>query len=300
MSAGIGHVPVLSLNFVGLEPNPGFKVGMPLKKAMIYSILYGDLLMRCLYKVRPYEKIKGSTNALHKKWSDICGELMSKGNLKAFGKTVGQIVAEFDALPVYDIVKPKVGIVGEILVKYHPVANNYAVDLIEKEGGEAVCPDLLDYFLYTFFSDTVRHKLLEGSWWKKKQSDIYIWYAERLKKPMYKALKGTKFGAPVHIAKLAKMAEKIVSIGNISGEGWFLTAEMLELMHSGVDNILCVQPFACLPNHVTGKGVIKALKEYNPSSNIVAVDYDPGASEVNQINRIKLMMTVAKQNIKDK
>ena len=296
-AAGIGHVPVISLNFVGLESNPGFKVNIKLLKTMIYSMLYGDVLMRCLYRVRPYETEAGAADRLFDKWHKVCGNHMNRGDFRSFSKTVKEIVGEFDALPLKDIVKPRVGLVGEILVKFHPAANNYAADLIEKEGGEVVCPDLTDFFLYTFFSDTVRYRLLEGSLKKKLKSDFYIWFVERIKKPMYKAFAGTKFGSPVSVKQLSALAKEIVSLGNIFGEGWFLTAEMLELMHRGVNNILCVQPFACLPNHVTGKGVIKALKEHNPAANIVAVDYDPGASEVNQINRIKLMMTVAKQNI---
>ncbi len=161
-------------------------------------------------------------------------------------------------------------------------------------------PDLLDFFMYAFYNDTIKRDLLDGTRKKKFVSDMAIWYIEQVKKPMLKALQGTKFGAPTHIAEMAKEAKKVVSLGNISGEGWFLTAEMLELLHSGVNNIICMQPFACLPNHVTGKGVMKALKKYDPHANIVAVDYDPGASEVNQINRIKLMMSVAFSDLNDK
>ncbi len=297
--ANMGQVPVVSLNFVGLEKNPGFKITLPLMKTMITSILYGDLFMRVLYKTRPYEKVKGSADALYEKWNaEICSQL-SKGVTGNFAKNVAAIVKDFEALPVTDEIKPRVGVVGEILVKFHPLANNQVVNLIEREGGEAVVPDLLDFFMYAFYNDTIKRKLLDGTKKKKLISDIAIWYIEQVKKPMLKALKGTKFGAPTHIAEMAKEAEKIVSLGNISGEGWFLTAEMLELMHSGVNNIICMQPFACLPNHVTGKGVMKVLKQHNPSANIVAVDYDPGASEVNQINRIKLMMSVAFTNLKN-
>ncbi len=295
--ANMPQVPVISLNFAGLEKNPGFKITLPLLKTLVTSLLYGDLLMRVLYRVRPYEKVKGSANALYEKWNAIiCRELL-KGRTD-FKNNVKLIVEEFGALEVTGQIKPRVGIVGEILVKFSPIANNYAVDLIEKEGGEAVVPDLLDFFMYAFYNDTIKRELLDGTLSKKMVSDIAIWFIETLKKPMLKALSGTKFGAPTHIAEMAKAAEKIVSLGNISGEGWFLTAEMLELMHGGVNNIICVQPFACLPNHVTGKGVMKELKRRNPQANIVAVDYDPGASEVNQVNRIKLMMSVAYTNLK--
>ncbi|MBQ4049737.1 MAG: 2-hydroxyacyl-CoA dehydratase [Clostridia bacterium] len=294
----MGQVPVISFNFVGMEKNPGFSLTLPLMNDIIHSMVYGDLFMRCVYRVRPYEINKGETNALYQKWNEIVKQDIFDGH-KNFKKNVVQIVKEFDAIPVSNEVKPRVGIVGEILVKFHPGANNYAIDLIEREGGEAVVPDMLDFFMYGFYNDTIRLNLLDGKRGKKMFSDIAIRFAENIKKPMYQALKGTKFGAPTHIKKMAEEASKVVSLGNIAGEGWFLTAEMLELMNSGVNNIICVQPFACLPNHVTGKGVMKALKAHNPQANIVAVDYDPGASEVNQVNRIKLMMSVAFSNLEE-
>lgn len=296
--ANMAQVPVVSLNFAGLEKNPGFKITIPLMLNMVYSILYGDLFMRCLYRVRPYEKVKGTAQAVYEKWNEKVCEQMARGETKYFKQNVAQIVRDFDAIETTGEVKPRVGIVGEILVKFHPTANNHAVELIEREGGEAVVPDLLDFFMYSFYDDTIKFELLDGTRSKKRKSDFYIWFIEHLKKPMLKALRGTKFGAPTHITKMAKMASKVVSLGNIAGEGWFLTAEMMELMHSGVNNIICMQPFACLPNHVTGKGMMKALKAYNPTANIVAVDYDPGASEVNQVNRIKLMMSVAYSNLR--
>lgn len=291
------NVPVISLNFVGMEKNPGFKITLPMMKNLIISLLYGDLFMRVLYKVRPYEKVAGSANALYEKWNKIVSDCMRKGDTKSFASNVANIVKEFNELQVLDIKKPRVGIVGEILVKFHPVANNQAIELIEKEGGEAVVPDMLDFFLYSFYNDNIKFDLLDGNTWKKLRSNFAIWFIEKIKKPIYKALEGTKFGTPTHISRLAEMASEIVSLGNISGEGWFLTAEMLELMHHKTNNIICMQPFACLPNHVTGKGVMKVLKEHNPHANIVAIDYDPGASEVNQINRIKLMMSVAFTNL---
>ena len=296
--AGMEQVPVVSLNFAGLEKNPGFRVTIPLMITFINAVIYGDLLMRLLYKTRPYEKEKGTTDALYQKWADICKKELQGKNSKKFRKNIRQMVQEFNAIPVLDEVRPRVGIVGEILVKFHPVANNQLVNLIESEGGEAVMPDLLDFFLFQFYNDSIKYRLLDGRLKKLFKSKLYIWLIELVKKPMYAALKGTKYGAPTPIAQMAKEASKVVSLGNLSGEGWFLTAEMLELMHSGVNNIVCVQPFACLPNHVTGKGVMKELKRQNPLSNIVAVDYDPGASEVNQLNRIKLMMSTAFKNLK--
>ncbi len=296
--ANMGQVPVISLNFVGLEKNPGFKITLPLMYNLVIGLLYGDLLMRVVYRVRPYEVNKGETMALYEKWNAILSKEMRQGKTSRFKTNVKKIVEEFNAIKVTDDKKPRVGVVGEILVKYHPGANNYVVDLIEKEGGEAVCPDMLDFFMYAFYNDTIKFQLLDGKRKKKFVSDVAIKFIEHLRKPMIRALEGTKFGHPTKIAKMAEMATEIVSLGNIAGEGWFLTAEMLELMHTGVNNIVCVQPFACLPNHVTGKGVMKALKKHKQQANIVAVDYDPGASEVNQVNRIKLMMSVAFDNLK--
>jgi predicted nucleotide-binding protein (sugar kinase/HSP70/actin superfamily) len=191
-------------------------------------------------------------------------------------------------------------VVGEILVKYHPTANNDIVSILENEGAEAVVPDLTDFFLYCAYDETYKYKYLSGNFKSKIISDAVIWCIEYIRKDMKKALeKSKRFHAPVPIHEIAKGAEPILSIGNQTGEGWFLTGEMVELIHSGVKNIACLQPFACLPNHVTGKGVIKELRRRYKGANIVAIDYDPGASEVNQLNRIKLMLAVAEKNLKE-
>ncbi|MBD5132041.1 MAG: 2-hydroxyacyl-CoA dehydratase [Clostridiales bacterium] len=295
-SAGMAQIPVISLSAQGIEKNPGFSIGLKELIPLVNALLYGDLLMRCLYRVRPYEKEKGATQALYQKWNDLLGKEFASANVPV-KKYCKQIVAEFGAVETLDIAKPRVGIVGEILVKFHPLANNYAVDLIEKEGGEAVVPDLLDFFMYSFYDSTIKHDLLDGSGKAKLVSNVAIKFIEHLRKPMIDALRDTKFGAPTRIEKLAKKAKEVTSLGTMVGEGWFLTAEMIELIEEGAPNIICMQPFACLPNHVTGKGVMKELKRQYPQSNIVAVDYDPGASEVNQINRIKLMMSVAFDSI---
>ncbi len=296
-SAGMAQIPVVSLSFTGIEKNPGFKVTLPMLKTLVDAVIYGDLLMRCVYKVRPYEKQRGETMALYEKWNDILKNEFAVRDVST-KKYSEQIVKEFAAIPTLDVVKPKVGIVGEILVKFHPLANNYAVDLVEREGGEAVVPDFLDFFMYSFYNSTIKYDLLDGKRKSKFISDIAIWFVEKLRAPAVAALKGTKFGTPSRIEHLARRAEKVVGLGTMVGEGWFLTAEMLELIDEGAPNIICMQPFACLPNHVTGKGVMKELKRLYPQANIVAVDYDPGASEVNQINRIKLMMSVALENVK--
>jgi predicted nucleotide-binding protein (sugar kinase/HSP70/actin superfamily) len=291
--AGFGHIPILSLNFVGMEKNPGFTISLPLINRGIQGILYGDLLMRVLYRVRPYEKVKGAANALYEKWNGICIQSLKKASFSRFKKNVKAIVEEFDRLPVTEEKKVRVGLVGEILVKYHPIANNHVVDIVESEGAEAIMPDLADFFLYVLHHANVKYELLDGSRIRKIVQNALIHIVERFRKPMIDALESTKFGQPASIYTLAEEASKVLSLGNISGEGWFLTAEMLELMRDGVHNIICMQPFACLPNHVTGKGIMKELKRLNPLANIVAIDYDPGASQVNQLNRIRLMLSAA-------
>lgn len=297
-SANMSHIPVISLNALGLEDNPGFKLSKSLLEKLIQSMLYGDLFMRVLYKTRPYEAIPGSANALYEKWVEKCKADLQTSGRKVFVQNVKAIINDFDDLPLKDIKKPRVGLVGEILVKFHPTANNNIVELLEKEGAEAVMPDLIDFFAYTAYNSVIKHKYLSGSLKGRWTSEAVIAFLEYYRKPMVEALKKSKrFDSPKHIKDLGDLASPHLSLCNQTGEGWFLTAEMIELIHTGVDNIVCMQPFACLPNHITGKGMIKELKTEYPKSNIVAIDYDPGASEVNQLNRIKLMLASAFDNL---
>lgn len=298
--AGFAQVPVLSLNTVGLEKNPGFKITRSLLNKSLIALVYGDLLMRVLYRVRPYEKIKGSTNLLYESWVDRCKESVMNGRHGEFKRNLKQIVDDFDSLEINNIKKPRVGLVGEILVKFHPTANNCVVDAIENEGAEAVMPDLIDFFLYTAHGAYFKRRYLAGTFLSKAISNLTIKGIEYYRTDMKKYLNASKrFSAPSDIFKLASEASRVLSLGNLAGEGWFLTAEMIELIKEGAPNIVCMQPFACLPNHVTGKGMIKALKKKFPAANIVPVDYDPGASEVNQLNRIKLMLAAAFRNMND-
>lgn len=298
--AKMDHIPVISLNAGGLEDNPGFQLKLPAIKKMLMALMYGDLLMRVLYKVRPYEKIKGSANTLYNKWRERIKDDLVKGTYNKYIQNIRAIVDDFDALEIIEQKKPKVGIVGEILVKFHPVANNNIVDYLEAQGAEAVMPDLVDFFLYCGYNADFRYKQLSGTLKSKIGADALIAFIEYYRKEMKKALKNSKrFSPPEKIQHLASKASEFLSIGNQTGEGWFLTAEMIELLESGVDNIACLQPFACLPNHITGKGMIKTLKAKFPLANIVPIDYDPGASEVNQINRIKLMLANAYKNINE-
>ena len=297
--AGFPNVPIISLNVLGMERQPGFKISYRLIKKLMMGVIYGDLFIRVLYRVRPYETVKGSANKLYEYYREKVFKNVENGNKNEMNKLVKEIVKVFDTLEINDEVKPKVGIVGEILVKYHPTANNNIVDVLEKEGAEVVVPELLDFFLYCCYNSKFKNRYLSGSSIVKTGCDIAISYIESYRKVVIKELQNSeRFGYPSSINNLAKKAANVVSLGNQTGEGWLLTGEMVELIESDVNNIVCIQPFACLPNHITGKGMIKALKSKYPLANIVAVDYDPGASEVNQLNRIKLMMSVAFKNLK--
>ena len=296
--AGYGHIPVVSVNLTGMEKNEGFTLSKGLIMDAVHALVYGDLFMRCLYHVRPYELEKGSAEAIHQKWKEICVDSLVNPKTKwHYADVCRGIVADFDALPIDETLrKPRVGIVGEILVKYMPLANNHLVELLEAEGAEAVVPDLLDFFNYSIYGRDFRHKNLGTSWKDSVVAKAGVEMLRRLRAPALEALeKSRRFEAPMPIEDVAKLAEPFLAIGNQYGEGWFLTGEMAELLTSGTPNIVCIQPFACLPNHVVGKGVIKALRKSYPWANIVAVDYDPGASEVNQLNRIKLMLSSARR-----
>ena len=297
--AGKSHIPVISLNANGMEKNPGFRLSLPLLADAGKAIVYGDLLMRCLYHVRPYEAEAGSANALHKKWEKMAIDSITepRAGWTEYRKVCKGIVEAFDKLPIHEqIRKPKVGIVGEILVKYMPLANNHLVELLEKEGAEAVVPDLMDFMNYSVYNSDYRHKYLGKGMVSQMIADVGVKVIYALRKPALDALKKSKrFAPPPSIQEIAALAKPLLSIGNQYGEGWFLTGEMAELISAGIPNIVCIQPFACLPNHVVGKGVIKALKTRYPQANVVAVDYDPGASEVNQLNRIKLMLSGAQK-----
>ncbi len=298
---GMEQIPVISVNMAGLEKNPGFSLSLGVIKRGLMAVMYGDLFMRVLYATRPYEKEPGSANRLYEKCCHEADEIISRGSMRAFSRSMEKIVREFDQLPLLDIKKPKVGIVGEILVKYHPNANNDVVSIVENEGGEAVVLDLTDFLLYGMYSKEFNYQNLSGSYAVMMGNRMAINVIEHFRKPMRKALqKSRRFHQPMYIKDIADKAQEIISLGNQCGEGWLLTGEMVDLIDDGVENIICMQPFACLPNHVTGKGMMKALRKRNPMANIAAIDYDPGASDVNQLNRIKLMMATAHKNLAKK
>ena len=299
---GLGHIPVISLNLSKLESNPGFKLTVPMMIRGGAGLVYGDIIMKCLYRTRPYEKEKGSAEALKRKWLDECAKQIQKKHFSVskYIRTCKEIIRDFDNLPITDEVKPRVGIVGEILVKYMPLANGNLVEKLEEEGAEAVVPDFLDFFIYSGYGRTFRHKNLGGKLGSRIGGQALGKMLNFVRIPANKALKKSKrFTPSTPMKELAKTASRFISIGNQYGEGWFLTAEMVHFIENGVPNIVCIQPFGCLPNHIVGKGVLKAVRSALPEANIATVDYDPGASEVNQLNRIKLMLTEAKNKIKD-
>ena len=302
-SVGLGHIPVIAISFKDLgEVNPGFKITPNMLYQAIFALQYGDLLMMCLYRTRPYELEPGSANRLFDHWMAKCKEQLERGvKLSEFKKTVNQIVEDFDTLPCKDFdSKPKVGVVGEILVKFHPTANNQIVDQIEAEGCEVVVPGLIEFFLFGIAGGIFQRQIGKSAK-SAFGSRMGLAAISQFRRPVREALrKSVRFEVPANIYELAEYASEILSLCNSMGEGWLLTAEMVELIKTGCPNIVCTQPFACLPNHVVGKSVIKELRKRYPESNIVAVDYDPGASEVNQLNRIKLMIAVAKSNLASK
>ena len=300
-SVGLSHIPVISLNANGMEKNEGFRIPPKMLLEALQAVVYGDLFMRCLYRVRPYELVKGSANKLHAELSQLCiDKLTGESKKYSYSNLCKKIVEDFDALPIReDIRKHRVGVVGEILVKYMPLANNHIVELLEKEGAEAVVPDLMDFANYYLYKNDYKHKYLGSRWVASLIAHVGVRAIRLFKAPAIKALRKSKhFEAPMKIEHVAELAKPFLSLGNQYGEGWFLAGEMAELITTGTPNIVCIQPFACLPNHVVGKGVIKAMKNTYPNANIAAVDYDPGASEVNQINRIKLLLSAADEMAK--
>lgn len=298
--AGFPQVPVISFNIVGMEKNPGFKITVPLMEKLLKSVVYGDLLQKLLLKNRPYEIHKGETQKLYEKWLETCKSLVKKSNSKEFKKSIYDMVNDFEKIELDTKTKrPKVGVVGEILIKYHPFGNNFVIDVLEKEGAEVVMPDFMGFVKFMATHKITFNSLLNTDKGKAKIFKLAIRLIDIFEKDLKIALQNSSkdYLLPCDIWHLEEKVKDILSIGNQTGEGWFLTAEMIEYIENGIPNIVCVQPFACLPNHVVGKGVIKTIRSKFPNANISPVDYDPGASEANQTNRLKLLMTVAKDNM---
>ena len=299
--AGFENVPVISFNVVGMEKMPGFKITLPLIEKLLKMVVYADLLQKMLTKNRAYEINKGETQKLFDEWMEKCKKLLEKSSMKEFKQSIYDIVNDFEKIELdTSVEKPKVGIVGEVLIKYHPYGNNFVADKLEEEGAEVVLPDFMGFIKFIATHKITFNQLIKTDKIKSKIFKTAIKLIDLLEKDERIALANSKKGylQPCDIWELEDKVKNILSIGNQTGEGWFLTAEMIEYIENGIPNIVCVQPFACLPNHVVGKGVIKTIRNEFPDANISPIDYDPGASEANQTNRIKLLMTVAKDNLK--
>ncbi len=301
--AGFENIPVISFNVVGMEKMPGFKITMPLVERLLKMVVYADLLQKMLTKNRAYEVNKGETQKLFDEWMEKCKKLLEKSTLKEFKQSIYDIVEDFEKIELdTSIEKPKVGIVGEVLIKYHPFGNNFVAEKLEEEGAEVILPDFMGFIKFIATHKITFNQLIKTDKVKAKLFKAAIKLIDLLEKDARIALSNSKKGylLPCNIFELETKVKDVLSIGNQTGEGWFLTAEMIEYIEHGIPNIVCVQPFACLPNHVVGKGVIKTIRSKFPEANISPIDYDPGASEANQTNRIKLLMTVAKDNLKKK
>ncbi|MDR2161141.1 MAG: 2-hydroxyacyl-CoA dehydratase [Desulfovibrio sp.] len=298
VDCGLERVPILSFNMdqnAGKE-EAGFLLSGKMLLRAIMAGYYGDTLMRLLHRVRPYELEEGDADRLAGEWAEKGKKAIASASILRFDWTLLAMIRAFDRMPLStENRRPRVGLVGEILLKYHPDANNHAARVVEKEGGEAIVSDLMDFVLYCMYDDIFNYKYLSGKWRNYIAGRISIAVLEFTRSVMRLGLRmSRRFSPPARFSELRGKVKGLISLGHQTGEGWLLTAEMVKLLESGVTNILCMQPFGCLPNHITGKGLLKELKQRFPAANIIAVDYDPGASEVNQINRIKLMMSIAK------
>ncbi|MBO4780413.1 MAG: 2-hydroxyglutaryl-CoA dehydratase, partial [Selenomonadaceae bacterium] len=256
-----------------------------------------DLLMNVSNRMRPYELRRGETDRLFEECMMLAKVDLVDGNYLTYRRNVKEIVRRFDAIPIDEtLAKPRVGIVGEILVKYHPVANNFIERLLADEGAEVIMPDFVDFFLYCAYDAIVKRELLGGTRKDKLFAEVFIQFVEFFRRPMRNVLKNSKHFRPPHsIKETAKLASRFLSNGNLNGEGWLICGEMVKLIEDGIKNIVGLSPFACLPNHIILKGVLHNLRENYENVNVVAIDCDAGSSEVNQINRIKLMISVARK-----
>ncbi len=298
--AGYPQVPVISLNLSGLEKNSGFKIRLSMALKMLSSVIYGDLIMLLKNQVEPYEVNKGDAERLTQKLITDISDRLSKGKGYSYfeiKKALPEITKEFAKIPVKDIKKTKVGVVGEIYVKYSPLANNHLEEFLFDQGCEVMVPGLMGFINFKVDNRLEDIKLYGGNPFKKIAMGIAMWYLAKVEKNLNDAAAAYgNFTVPAPYAHIKEMCTKIIGPGCKMGEGWLLTAEMMELIESGYGNIVCAQPFGCLPNHIVGKGMIRKLKEMYPQSNIVPIDYDPGATKVNQENRIRLMLAVANEN----
>ena len=300
VKAGYGQVPVVSLNFSGLEKDSGFPMTLPFMRKLLAVIYYGDLLVALKSQTEPYELEKGAALACQEKWLDtICGGIHAgKGcSFREVKAAMPRMAADFAAIPVNRVPKVKVGVVGEIYVKYSPLGNNDLEKFLASQDCEVNLPGLMGFVQYCIYNMSETACLYGGKWLEKAGPKVALWLIERVEKVMIRTLKDNGFHPQLPFRELVKLSRGIIGMGNKMGEGWLLTCEMLELVRGGYENIVCAQPFGCLPNHICGKGMINKIRELYPQANITPIDYDPGATRVNQENRIKLMLAVARERL---
>lgn len=300
---GLEHIPVISLNISGLESNAGFKITLPMIRRALAALTYGDLLMLLKNQTKPYEVRQGQSDELVNTWIQTLTELFSQG--KAFSQKESKvyydkIASEFAAIPLRKTEKVKVGVVGEIYVKYSPLANNSLEDFLFEQGCEVMVPGILAFMIFKVDNRLEDINLYGGSAAKKNAVGLLKWYFTKFENDLIDTVKRyPQFTAPSPYSHLKELVKDVIGYGCKMGEGWLLTAEVMELIESGYGNVVCTQPFGCLPNHIVGKGMIRKVKEVMPDANIVPIDYDPSATQVNQENRIKLMLAVAKENLEN-
>ena len=295
--AGFAHIPVISLNLTGMEEHPGFKMNLKLVKRMLAAVIYGDVLMYLSNKTRPYEVVTGEVDALTREWLGNLEAMFQNGKAYAISnihRLATRIATDFASLPLVAKEKIKVGIVGEIYIKYSALGNNYLENFLQKQNCEYMLPGVMSFVMYGADTYLTDYKLYGGSWMRYNITKAAMWYLKKLEATMRKALDSSPFKAPASYEETKAMAKGVIGYGSNMGEGWLLTAEMIELAKSGYNNIICVQPFGCLPNHIAGRGMINKIKQLVEEANILPIDYDASASKVNQENRIKLMLATAR------
>ena len=295
--AGYGHVPVISFNLAGMEKQPGFKLNFKMVRRMLAAVVYGDVLMYLTNKTRPYEAVAGEVDGLAKNWLAKLESIFQNGKGQTFDsihRLAGDIAKDFAKLRLLAKEKIKVGVVGEIYIKYSALGNNYLESFLQKQNCEYMLPGLMSFVMYGADTHLTDYKLYGGSFMKYGTAKAAMWYLKRLESAMLKALEHSPFKAPASYEETKAMAKGVIGYGSNMGEGWLLTAEMIELAKSGYNNIICAQPFGCLPNHIAGRGMINKIKELVEEANILPIDYDASASKVNQENRIKLMLATAR------
>ena len=295
--AGYGHVPVISFNLAGMEKQPGFELNFKMIRRMLAAVVYGDVLMYLTNKTRPYEAVVGEADGLAKNWLEKLEGIFQNGKGQTFDSIhclASDIAKDFAKLRLLAKEKIKVGVVGEIYIKYSALGNNYLESFLQKQNCEYMLPGLMSFVMYGADTHLTDYKLYGGSFMKYGTAKAAMWYLKRLENAMLKALEHSPFKAPASYEETKAMAKGVIGYGSNMGEGWLLTAEMIELAKSGYNNIICAQPFGCLPNHIAGRGMINKIKELVEEANILPIDYDASASKVNQENRIKLMLATAR------